>query len=1692
MFDELRQLAQHCGVDLDYRDVFGNDHETSDDVLRELLVALGALPEQGADPVLALTEWENARWLRLLPSVQVICVREPINVSVVLPEELVGRRLAWRLTEEEGNSQTEALSYTEPQAHGERHIDDVRYLSFTLVLSVRPPLGYHRLELVDEGRTVAAMALIIVPDTCYRPAAIGEDGRVWGPAVQLYALRSQRNWGIGDFSDLRLLTEQWAEQGANIVGINPLHAMFLSNPDASSPYSPSSRRFLNVLYLDVEAVEDYVEDQSVREQVSGAEFQLRLQTLRDTELVDYQGVAAAKLFVLEQLYGHFRRRHLERDTERARAFRQFQRHGGTTLRDYALYEALYEHCHTQDPDAWSWMQWPEAYRDPGSAAVTQFGREHAERIEFYEYLQWQAELQLSRVADRLRELDLGVGLYLDLAVSVDGGGVDVWRSQSLYVDGVNVGAPPDDYNRGGQDWGLPPYNPQRLQQSAYAPFIGVLRENMQHAGALRIDHVMGLMRLFWIPHGRGAVEGSYVHYGFDEMLGIVALESHRNRCLVIGEDLGTVPEEVREGMARTHMLSYRLLYFEKDEQGACKPPDQYPAEALAAVATHDLPTLAGFWEGHDIILRTRLGLYDSEQVRIAQVLNRGGDRAALLLALEREGLLPAGATEEPVSLPEVTEEFTRNVHVFLARSRAEVMMVQPEDVLRTIEQVNLPGSLDDMHPNWWRKLILPLEQWPQHAPFLRLTAALADVRPGGRRPSPSHVRLKIPRATYRLQLNNHFTIRDATALVPYLDRLGVSHIYCSPYLKARPGSQHGYDIIDHNAYNPEIGTPEDFEAFADALAAHGMGQILDIVPNHMGVMGADNQWWLDVLENGPASIHADYFDIDWRPAKAELRGKVLLPTLGGRYGEVLERGELALTFDRSEGTFSVYYYEHRMPIAPESYPSLLGRQLDALELRLGAQDPHLLELQSLMTAFGNLPRRNETAANKVLERHRDLQLHKQRLARLCQEAPEIARHIDESVQDFRGEPGNPASFDALHRLLEAQPYRLAHWQVAADEINYRRFFDIHDLAGLRMEDSRVFEATHQLILRLVGEGLVDGLRVDHPDGLYDPHGYFLELQERAGGVQGESGTALYLLVEKILALNETLPKEWLVHGTTGYDFMNQLNGVFVDGRAERNIQRFYAAFTGQRLPYDELVYKCKRLIMKYALSSELNVLSNELNRMSEEDRHTRDFTLNRLRMALAEFVAWLPVYRTYERDGHIGEADQCFIAQALRRAREDSRAEEVAVFEFLESMLLHEAPASEASTHRASRFAMRLQQYTGPVMAKGVEDTALYRYFPLASLNEVGGEPDHFGFSVADFHAANQMRQEHWPHAMLASSTHDNKRSEDVRARINVLSELPREWRAAVREWAAIAARLKPTVEGAPAPDHNDEYLLYQTLIGAWPLGMERAEPDFIERIHGYMQKAVREAKRHSSWINQNPEYEAALDTFIDRLLEMPEFVEGFLPLQRRVARLGLYNSLSQTLLKLTAPGVPDIYQGNEFWDFSLVDPDNRREVNYTARQQSLEAMDSELAAPPQPKYAQQLLDTLEDGYSKLFVIRQALGLRRRHENLFRDGDYLPLASSGPQGEYLCVFSRRLDETIAITIAPRLYASLSGMPDRPPIGEAAWTETEIELPANCDADSFMNVLTGERVEVARQNGRCSLRVSEVLAGFPVALLLGSL
>jgi (1->4)-alpha-D-glucan 1-alpha-D-glucosylmutase len=945
-----------------------------------------------------------------------------------------------------------------------------------------------------------------------------------------------------------------------------------------------------------------------------------------------------------------------------------------------------------------------------------------------------------------------------------------------------------------------------------------------------------------------------------------------------------------------------------------------------------------------------------------------------------------------------------------------------------------------------------------------------------------------------LQFNASFTFKDAEKLVPYLSGMGISHIYASPLLKARPESPHGYDIVDHGSLNPEIGSEEEFRHFVETLHKAGMGLIMDFVPNHMGVNHSDNSWWLSVLEWGRASLYADFFDIDWDPSERSLQGKLLLPVLGSQYGETLHAGELEFRFDPQSGTFSVFYYDHRFPITPPSYRQVLT---EAIRLEPAAAD----SLGSLRDGFGRLRAggRRPRHYGELLSRCEAL---KAELAAQYAGSETVRQAIDQSVSFFNGRPGDAKSYDALHRLLEAQPYRPAYWRVAANEINYRRFFDINDLAGIRMEREEVFSLTHELVLRMVKDGSIDGLRLDHIDGLRDPKAYLNALQDSVAYRRGSdedveehpsylAGLPLYVLVEKILAPHEQLREDWPVHGTTGYDFMSLVAEVLTDPAGEEPLEELYHRAVPEAREYEEVVIDAKYRVMIDSLASELNVLANQLSRLAKEDRRTRDYSRLGIRRALADVIAHFPVYRTYvDRDGS-WESDRRDIDWAIGKAVKLSTMADRSVYDFLRSVLVLSPEFRASRRKKVVDLAMKMQQFTAPVTAKAEEDTAYYRYVRFLPRCEVGSRPNRFYSSPQAFHLENKRRVTKWPYSLLSTATHDHKRGEDVRARLLVLSEWPRFWQEAVERLQEVSRLLVGQIEPRVSP--RDEYLLFQVILGAWPPGMvagdHEAVTDFLERLQGYAIKAAREAKMETTWTAPNEEYEAALNHFLESLLSPDKGDVALRRIEETVRKVevpGIVNSLSQTLLKLTAPGVPDVYQGCERWDFSLVDPDNRRPVDFEARQSTLAEFESAVSSlGPEDRFLHDLLVGWADGKIKSYLIWRTLSFRKERPELFAEGDYLPLEAQGNGEKRVVAFMRRQGDQGAIVIAPRLVASHI---DALPLA-SGWEDTRIILPEGIDG-TWESIFDKARyqVETGGPDGEPGLPVAEVLGRFPVALL----
>ncbi|MDQ1409346.1 MAG: (1-_4)-alpha-D-glucan 1-alpha-D-glucosylmutase [Acidobacteriaceae bacterium] len=948
---------------------------------------------------------------------------------------------------------------------------------------------------------------------------------------------------------------------------------------------------------------------------------------------------------------------------------------------------------------------------------------------------------------------------------------------------------------------------------------------------------------------------------------------------------------------------------------------------------------------------------------------------------------------------------------------------------------------------------------------------------------------RVPLATYRLQFNKNFTFKNAVGILDYLRELGITDIYASPILTSRHGSGHGYDVTNPNRLDPDLGTEKDFEVFVSELEKRGMGLLLDIVPNHMAA-SSENPWWVDVLENGPDSAFSSYFDIDWHPPSRNLDNKILLPILGRPFGEALDSGELKLSFH--DGQFSIEYFESSFPLAPRTYRSVLQHRIGRLKNLLDENSAPYHEYQGIVAALSAISDRDTTPIESASDKRVRFESIRERLRQLAAGSEEVTHFIQENIADFNGQEGDPSSFANLQRLLGEQYYVLAFWQNVNETINYRRFFTITDLVGMRVEDSLVFDATHSLILRLISRGAVSGLRIDHIDGLRDPLAYLKRLQERVAAEDGaKPGEEAYVLVEKILARKENLPNNWPVAGTTGYDYLNFANRILVQPEGAKGIERIYSHFIGRNLKFSEVLYQKKKLVMDTILGVEMRSLGRQLGELAAQARYARDLPRHELTEALIETTACFAVYRTYIRNLDLPPEATKVLGEALAQARLRKPALNPQCFDFLRDVLLLLNPPHVLPDHREARlsFVLRWQQFTGPIVAKGLEDTALYVYYPLASLNEVGGDPAPDAICPREFFEFIAERQKRWPHSMNASSTHDTKRAEDVRARISVLSEIPQKWEKRLHQWAAMNEQYKIAGNGGAVPDRNEEYFLYQTLLGMWPL--EQSElGGVLERLQSYAVKAIREAMVHTRWTRPNLAHEKGLKNFIAAILDERKnnaFLEDFHSFQRDIEFYGMLNSLSQTLLKITAPGVPDFYQGSELWDLRLVDPDNRGTVDFARRIKLLTSL-QQSASRQADGFAGELMKNWTDGRIKLYLISKALRCRQEFSKLFTDGDFVPAEMSGERSENVTAFFRVSENLQALILAPKWLAS-SGVEQNPSAQEKFWGNTSIVLPDNVAA-SWRNVLTGESI-TAQGNLDEGLSVGDALKNFPMGLLLSN-
>jgi (1->4)-alpha-D-glucan 1-alpha-D-glucosylmutase len=1169
---------------------------------------------------------------------------------------------------------------------------------------------------------------------------------------------------------------------------------------------------------------------------------------------------------------------------------------------------------------------------------------------------------------------------------------------------AQVGAPPDIYNPAGQDWGLPPFHPMALRNESYRSFIDLLRANMRHAGGLRIDHVMALQQLYWIPRGSTAAQGAFVRYPREDLIGILALESHRNRCLIVGEDLGTVPAGFRERMTQARILSYRVLFFEKEREGFI-PPDRYPPLSLAVAGSHDLPTMIAWVAASDLALKSDLALYPNGKLKKDAQLDRAYDRQELLAAFGELGL--------PAKPDMPMEQFATAAHTFLASSASAIAMVQIDDITKESTPVNVPATSTE-HPNWRRRLSMSLEEIAIDPGFHALARLLNEARTRNLSAAaalPQRSSGSVPWiGTYRLQLHNEFPLAAATAILPYLKALGISHVYLSPCLQASPGSKHGYDVIDSTRISSDLGGEEAWSQFVSAARQHSLGILLDIVPNHMAAT-AQNAWWDDVLAQGPYSRFAPFFDVrvsDPGPFRIELC------SLGRPYGAALETGELKIEI--REGLPRIQYFDNSWPLAAASWGELLKctEGVGAFEGAQRAPDcfaqlDELLKVAAPSDAQCDGYRRCRVDAQSILE--------------TSLRSGALSDAISRANQNT----------STLNTILSRQFYALHSWTLSGELTNYRRFFEVDSLVGVRTELEPVFTATHERIETMLTRQELDGLRVDHPDGLANPHGYLKRLRsmQPAGRVY----------VEKILENDERLDETWHVDGTVGYDFLAKVNRLWMDDSHTDALTAIYSDFTGHSVNVGALVRQKQREVLDTAFFGELHRLTELLVRIARSDPDTSDLSPRYLREALAAVTAALPIYRTYRTGASIHANDARVLRETIQTARLATPQVDKAIFDFLESML-----CKARLDARETDFVTKWQQLTPAVMAKGVEDTTFYVFDRLLSCNEVGSSASMLGISSDKFHEYCHYLSEHWPHNLLATSTHDNKRSEDVRTRISLLSEVPERWAQVLHQWSVINADAWRNRN----PDRHAEYLLYQTMIGAWPIDEGRCWQ--------YMLKALREAKIHTSWHKPSPAYEEKIQLFTENVFKNEEFLAGLENFVAPLVAPGRVNSLAQTLLKMIAPGVPDFYQGTELWDLSLVDPDNRRPVDYAVRAGLLkecEAMDAQAA-----------LREWDSGLPKMWMIARVLKFRAERPQLFStDSKYQPMVAQGARLSNLFA-CRRGTELIAVV--PRFGMSVA----------ANWHDTELPLPKGPWRNLFGGTSENSSVAPAR-----------LFTDFPVALLI---
>jgi (1->4)-alpha-D-glucan 1-alpha-D-glucosylmutase len=1591
----LTRLAARYGIEESFVDARGLKQTTSPETRQALLTAMGVNADCEESAAAALNELDREEWLRAIEPAQVVLEGQVITVPVTFRSDT--RTLRWQIDLEGGEKRHGEVAFESLTLHKRSEFDGELREKRALVLEGKQiPAGYHRLTLTPGEAT---STLIVTPGRCWLPSAIEQGRRLWGVAAQLYLLKSETNWGIGDFSDLRNLAQLLVQNGADALGLNPLHAMFVDDPEHASPYSPASRLLLNVLNIDVAAAALSSHCDAALVQIEAPEFQAEVAASRACELVDYTHVARLKIPILKMIFASI---DANRGSAEWQEFESFRDTAPESVSRGCLFLALREYFASQKPALPDWRAWPKDYQSPDGDSVREFAEQQEGLVNFQIWLQFIADKQLGEAASAAGSMS--IGLYRDLAVGADPSGGETWGNQRAVVAQAQVGAPPDIYNPMGQDWGLPPFHPMALKKEGYRSFIDLLHANMRHAGALRIDHVMALQQLYWVPRGSTAAQGAYVRYPREELIGILALESHRHQCLVVGEDLGTVPAGFRERMTQARVLSYRVLLFEKDHTGYL-PPDRYPALSLAVAGSHDLPTLSAWMTARDLRLKGELKLFPSAKLEASALLDRRYDRQELIAAFSEAGL--AADPAMPMSA------FSEAAHTFLASSASAITMVQIDDITQETTPVNVPATSTE-HPNWRRRLSMTLEEIAGDAHFKSLVRLVHEQRSAARAAgSPTPKRASgsdLWAATYRLQLHADFPLAAAAEVLPYLKSLGISHVYLSPCLQASTGSKHGYDVADATTISSELGGEEGWDQFVAAANTQDLGILLDIVPNHMAA-SPQNQWWDDLLAQGPFSPYADFFDVrvkDTAPFRIELC------SLARSYGEALRAGELKLSL--VDGSPRINHFDNSWPLAAASWGALLKAASDEADDSIS---------QRQIDCFAKLGKLRAIARPSAEERdsYRHYRDDATSLLQSAYRSGDLAQMIERVNEDV-------ARLDAV---LSRQYYALHSWTLSGELTNYRRFFEVDSLVGIRTELQSVFDATHARYARMLTRKDIAGLRVDHPDGLAEPREYFKRLRNLL--------PAGRIYAEKILEDDERLDESWHLDGTVGYDFLAKVNRLWMDDRHTDALTSIYNDFTAQSVNVGALVRQKQREVLDTAFFADLGRLTELLVRIASSDYDSSDLSPRYLREALAAVTAALPIYRTYRTSASINANDARVIRETLQTARLSSPLIDPAIFEFLESLFC-KSRLNELETE----FVTKWQQLTPAVMAKGVEDTTFYVFDRLLSCNEVGASASMLGISSDKFHEYCYYLSEHWPNNLLATSTHDNKRSEDVRTRISLLSEIPDRWSQMVHQWA----RMNADAWRNRNPDRHAEYLMYQTLIGAWPIGEERCWQ--------YMLKALREAKINTSWHRPNPAYEEKIQIFTQNVFANPEFISSLEGFVAPLVLPGRVNSLAQTLLKLIAPGVPDFYQGTELWDLSLVDPDNRRPVDYVARARLLRAC-SEMSA-------EAVLGDWDSGLPKIWMISQMLRFRQQRPDVFAaDSRYQPMAASGTRlSNLFCC--RRGDDLIAIV--PRFGMSVAD----------DWQDTYLPLPKG----EWRNLFSGS-------SNSATAIPTQLFRHFPVALLM---